>query len=279
MSAERTERERMVESAVRAARERSGGGDGSERIYRRRPYDRAFEPAIREGLLNARQATQRGNRQNYAVALARRYRLPIDLALQVTDNRIRVFEALRILDDRNAARTAALAPRRWVSPRLLLVAGFVAGVAVLGMAIQATILWNRHVDSARRLEQRSLTAAPRIEGSAPQGVDAGESASRQVQIRRDSAGRITLVTASKPEQVMATVCREALASGYCATLSIDQVMAEFPDAKIGRFTEVTDLEHTWIVHLRRDHTTGRWSAGNGHRPLQAVVDPASRQVR
>ena len=37
------------------------------------------------------------------------------------------------------------------------VAGVVASAAVLGIAIHATILWNRHVDTARRLEQLGLS--------------------------------------------------------------------------------------------------------------------------
>lgn len=273
MGADRTKREHRVDSGATSAGEPSDDGGA----YRRRPYDRAFDPAIREGLLNARQATQRGNRRNYGEALARRYRLPMDLAFQVTDNRMRLFEALRTLDERNAGLMAATAPRRWLSPRLLLVVGFVATATVLGIAIQATILWNRHVDTARRLERRSIASAPRVEDSEPEGVTPGAAVSRPIEIRRDAEGRVTLVTAVKPEHVMETICSEALATGYCATLSIDQVMAEFPDAKVGRFTEITDLGRTWIVHLRRDHLTGRWSAGNGHRPLLGVIDPASRR--
>jgi hypothetical protein len=269
---DRTERERRRGTDDTTGGEPTNGGDVERGTYRRLPYDRAFEPAIREGLLTVQQATQRNNRQEYADALSRRYGLPSDLALDVTDNRITFYQAIRELGRRTAGLDVGAPARGWLKTRFLLLVGVVALVVVIVVVVQATVLWNRHVETARELEQRSM-GSDDVELSATPATDPG--LSRQAAIERDPEGRITRVTAIRPELVMATICREALATGYCATLSVDQVMAEYPDAKVGRFTEVTDLGQSWIVHLRRDRRTGRWSAGDGHRPLQALIDPAS----
>ncbi len=237
--------------------------------HRRRPYDREFEPAIREGFLTVAQAAQRNNRQAYASALCRRYGLTNELALEVADNRIRLYEALR---RRVTPAHVSRAPRFRLSRRAAVWIGVVAAVTVLGLAGQMAYMWNRQVETARELERRSMEQ--QSQGGADAFPSPGVETSR-AKIERDAQGRITRVTATRSDQVMETICSEAVPLGYCVTLDIVQVMREYPDARVARFTDATDPDKAWIVHLRRDRRAGLWSAGDGHSPLVAVIDPAT----
>ena len=57
-------------------------------------YDPGFEPAVREGFLSRREAMARGNRNAFAEDLARRHRLPLDLAWQVADQRVHLHQVM-----------------------------------------------------------------------------------------------------------------------------------------------------------------------------------------
>jgi hypothetical protein len=239
--------------------------------HRRLRYDRAFESAIREGYLTAEQARQRNNRQAYANALCQRYGLTMSLALKIADNRTQLSDVLRRRAEppnRSMVSTPgiSLSPRRvvWIVP--------VVAAMLLGLAGLTAYLWHRQVETARQLEQRSMVRAVR-RNAAPPPVSAV--VTPRVEVERDANDRVTRMTAAKPEQVMDAICDQVAPSGFCATREIAQIIAGFPDIKIGRFTDATDLSKTWTVRLRRDRRSRRWSAGDGQRPLMAAIGSAS----
>ena len=230
-------------------------------------YDRAFEPAVQAGFISAYEAIARGNRQTYAGHLSQRFRISIEVALTVTDNHIRLHEAVQ----------AAEKSREWSRPRRRTLSRPLKWQLVtlaVGSVILAGLLgadqWQRQVDVGRQLERLSQPAA----GSASQRVAerttlAGPPtvATPRTRVERDAEGRITRITASRPRDVLVALCDAATAPSSCASFELLPTRPPFP----GRRQGVVLLSHPYgesrTLQIVRDRRSGRWFAGTGLTPI------------
>jgi hypothetical protein len=225
-------------------------------------YDRKFEPAIREGFLSVQEAVRRGNRQAYAEELGRRYFLSADLALEVADNRTRLVDILRRtgqIPGHPASRCERRGPARLQLMTLLL------GVLVL-TGLFSVQQWQRQGEIARSMERVSLSApgAAPSEDASPASVAALEDT--RMSIERDEQGRITMVSARRPADVLAAFCT-ATRGVTCVTKEIRPSEPRFPGRRLGYLTVTNTSDESRILPIRRDRRSGRWVAGNGLGPI------------
>ncbi len=233
---------------------------------KRAGYDRAFEPAVREGLLTNWEAIRRGNRQAYAEHLAQRFRLPENLALRVTDNRIRLTDALRAtgrIAGHPAPRGGIDAPRRLQA--LTLVLGLLALFGLFSLNE-----WQRQRRIGRRLEALQIPASQQAVLRA-NSTGAVVSEDSRVSIERDPQGRITRVSAGHPADVLSALC-EATPFGACGMMEIQPTEPPFPGRRVGRFAVASGAEQSQVFAIRRDRETGRWVTGTGLRPIVTAAE-------
>ena len=225
-------------------------------------FDRAFAEVVREGYLTIGEAIARGNRETYALDLQRRHGLSADLAMRVTDNRMRIAEALREME-RQVTVAQASRPVRWHLPVVVLL--FVA-LAV----VAANQRWTRERDIGRQLERRSL-----INGLGTQAIAAPLEAelepapgpTSRVEVERDQSGWVTRVTASHPDEVLAGFCATLTYAGACASMQTGPTLPALAGRRLGWFMLNNASPTTWSVQIRQQHGTGRWSVGTGLRPI------------
>jgi hypothetical protein len=227
-------------------------------------YDRNFEPAIREGLLSVQEALRRGNRNAYAEDLSRRYLLSTELALEVTDNRARLFDVLQ----KTGQIPGHPAPRKGTDGvvKLQLVT-LLFGSLVLG-GLFGVQQWQRQGDIARRVERASLSApapvpAPRAHTPSAPAAVLDET---RMSIERDELGRVTKISAGHPADVLAAFC-SAARGVTCVTKEIRPSEPRFPGRRMGYLTVAHTAEDSRVVPIRRDHRSGRWYAGTGLGPI------------
>jgi hypothetical protein len=196
-------------------------------------------------------------------------------ALEIADNRTQLSEVLRRRSEPSQQQPPVSKPRSPSSRPRMVWALPVVAIMIFGIAGLNAYLWHRQVETARLLEQRSMAQSVR-RIAAPPPPEVAVTAPR-VDVERDARGRVTRITAAKPELVMDAICGQVTPSGFCTTREIAQIIAGYPDVKIGRFTDPSDLSKTWTVRLRRDRSSRRWSAGDGQRALMASISFASAQ--
>jgi len=226
----------------------------------RRCYDREFEEAIREGCLTVEQATSRGNRETYAKHLGVRYSLPDELALRVTDNRARLADVLRAIGripGHTTPQYTAGAPARRQIVAL-----------TVGLALLAGLLgfqqWQRQRDTGRRLEILQLGSA--IVDPEPAAPRPAVARPRSTSVELDDHGRITRISARRPDDVLATLCGATL-HGACETMQVFPSEPPFPGRRLGRLTVPESGEASQALAILRDRRTGRWVAGTGLTPI------------
>lgn len=225
-------------------------------------FDRAFADVVREGYLTTGEAIARGNREAYALKLQRRHGLTPELAMRVTDNRMRIAEALREMERQRTA-TEASRPRSWHLPGLILL--FIALAA-----FSADRRWTRERDIGRELEKRSLAQETRRQavlallGAELEPAPAPPS---RVEIERDPDGWVTRVTASHPDEVLASFCATLIDTGSCASMQIGPTLPASAGRRLGWFMLDNGSPTIWSVQIRRQSRTGRWSVGTGLRPI------------
>ena len=236
---------------------------------RRQTYDKAFEPAVAEGLLTVQAAWARGSREAYGILLQRRYELSSNLALDVADNRISLLEALEILD----RQKTGMLPDLGGSPRRLHWSMIPVAIVVVGLVIllgrYGEQLWESQGRIARELEQLSFAAAaPPPVSLAPQAQSATVAAGLKVQ--RDEVGRVTRVSAGKPSAVLEKICTLGSSSESCEWMEVHHTVPRYPGYRIGRFA--TSPDDRWVVRIRLDRSAGRWFVGTGLRPIEPIPD-------
>ncbi len=233
---------------------------------KRAGYDREFEPALREGLLTVREAIRRGNRRAYAEHLVLRFRLSEDLALRVTDNRVRLTDVLRAtgrIPGHPQPRGGIDAPRRLQAFTLVL--GLFALSALFGLHE-----WQRQREMGRRLEVLQMSTSPQAVPPTD-STDAVVPRDSRTSIERDELGRITKVSAGHPADVLAALC-EATPLGACDMMEIQPTEPPFAGRRVGHFAVGYVIEQSEALTIRRDRETGRWVAGTGLRPIVTVAE-------
>jgi len=238
---------------------------------RRRSYDKAFEPAVAEGLLTVQAAWSRGSREAYAVGLQRRYELSSALALDVADNRKSLIDALEILDRQEMGVLPELTgTRRRFRRQLLPVAVVIAGL-LLVLGRYGGQMWERQGRIARDLEQLSFAAVSRPPAASVRQDQIG-APGPGLKVQRDELGRVTQVSAGKPTAVLEGICRLASSAGSCEWMQVRHTEPRYPGRRIGRFATAHDDGERWVVRIRLNRSSGHWFVGTGLRPIEPVPD-------
>ena len=247
-----------------ATNDRNSGVERARAAPRRARFDRAFEKTVRAGYLTIPEAVQRGQRDAYAADLQSRFDLSLDLALRVTDGRMRLGNAV---EERARRRAVAQAGPPVNLRRIAAILTLVVFVAVFFNASRLA----RLKDVVRKLE-RTAAAATTQAAVQPDGADSTSSGGEQSRSRveRDADEWVTRVTAAHPAEALATYCAEATPGSRCVSLDIVPVTPSFPGRRLGRFTLYIDGP-TWLVPIRRDRGSGRWVIGTGLRPIVPTV--------
>jgi len=238
----------------------TGGLIDAPEVERRR-YDREFGEAIREGCLTIEQAIARGNRQAYIKHLSTRFRLPEELALRVADNRAGLADALRAIGyipGHTTPQDTADAPARLQLAALLL--GLMALAGLLGLH-----QWQQQRETGRRLEILQLAAPPTVD-QGPATLPPTIAVPRSTSIELDDHGRITKISAGRPDDVLAVLCGSTL-HGTCETMQVHPSEPPFPGRRLGRLTIPESGEPSQALPIQRDRQTGRWVAGTGLAPI------------
>ena len=213
-------------------------------------YDPDFRTAVEEGLLTPMQAMQRGLRHKYVALVARRHRLPEELAIQVTDNRISLLEALRRRGPDAGPPVeliVASAPsRKW---------GAWVTAAVVGVVVVFAFLHSR---------------TP--QGPATNGV-ARLSSVLGADVLSDEWGRALKVSAADPKSVLAAYCA---ADADRRFEPIDVVLSghEGPGERLGLLRRSGRSGELLSIVVREDRAANRWVAGDGTTPLVPHTAPA-----
>jgi hypothetical protein len=238
---------------------------------RRQRYDRGFERAVAEGHLTVEQAVARGSRRAYVAALQRRNGLPLSLALQVADNRLRLYEALGRSDRELALAHLTQRAREFGRRRLLaLVLVFVSAVYVVGHYGKER--WERQTEVGREMERAWLTATamPAAKRNVPHSRSAVTEPTSTVKTERNPAGYVTRVSAGSPSAVIDALCRAFSLSGSCRRSEVRDTEPRYPGRRIGSF--VAEENGIYMVHIRRDRSSGRWLVGTGLQPVTPFPD-------
>jgi hypothetical protein len=227
-------------------------------------YDRTFEPTVRAGYLTAQEAVQRGDREVYIARLESRFQLPHDLALRVTDGRMRLKPAVEECERRRAATRVGRAVNwRPVAAALVLIVLAAGFFGASRLAHQRQIV--RKLENAALAGRQSAADAGETAGTGSQGEPPGR-------VERNAQGWVTLVTAGHPADAMSTFCRLATPGAGCASADVLQSTPRFPGRRVGRFT-LDDDERTWLIPIRRERGSGRWAIGTGLRPIAPTAEP------
>lgn len=233
-------------------------------------YDRNFEPAIRAGFLSVQEAVRRGNRQAYAEQLGRRYYLSTELAFEVTDNRVRLFDVLQ----KTGQIPGHPAPRRErPGPARLQVVTLLFGVFVL-TGLLGLQQWQQQGRIARQVERISLAAPEPAPGEPATPALRAAPKKSGMSIERDEQGRVTMISAGRPEEVLAAFCTST-PSVTCETKEIRPSEPRFPGRRLGYLTVTHTSEDSRILPIRRDRRSGRWYAGNGLGPIVSTREGGS----
>jgi hypothetical protein len=214
-------------------------------------YDRAFQPAIDEGLLTPRQAAERGKRDACAAIFASRHKLPSEVAYAVADNRVSLLAALR---ERAAKADAPQPPvvRRRRAGRVTALVAVLAALAFVAFL-------------ARRPAETPVAPIAELPPL------------RDTEVRMDEQGRIIQVRGPAPGDVLRAYCNAA--SGTRRLEALETVATELKDgpAHLGLLRDPEQPSMTYAIVIREETETRRWSAGGGPEPLVARPAPRGAQ--
>jgi len=214
-------------------------------------YDRAFQSAIDDGLLSARQATERGQRNTLVALLASRHRLSQAVAGDVADNRISLLEALR--SRKPTAGTVRAGARR----------GVAAPLAVLLLLIGAIGI-------------AAATRESRVRPMAGRGTTGPFGAT---EVRTTSDGGIVQVLGPDPKSVLRAYC--AASEHPLEPLEIVPLAHDGERSRLGLLRDPRHPAELQAITIREDRASGRWRAGEGSRALRPrpAPDGAERALR
>ena len=214
-------------------------------------YDEAFEPAVKTGLLTAREATQRGQRTSYAQALASRYGFAIAIAYDVADNRVSLLNALRKQPNSGAVpielkfKAQGASALRWA---------FAGGTLLLLLAV--IYRPEAPVPVALKNTTRTIGAA---------------------EVKTDSKGLPVSVSALDPESVLEAYCA-ADSRQRLKPRGIVASAREVRGMRLGLLRRVQAPNEFLGIDIREDRNSNRWVAGDGVAPIVATRAPAGAEL-
>jgi len=243
-------------------------------------FDLGFTKAIARGHLTVQQAMTRGDRNALASRLGSRHRLSKDLAYDVTDIRLSLRDALRTSEEVQKASPGARPDagdetRAFTAPAQT--------VAVLGLALAILTFvtwraWSEHFVAERSpILTKSIGTPPARpgDGATPTARPASESDPLldATSVRKDSMGRVLEVTGPDPKSVLIAYCEASDSILGLSPLEITSTVPRFRSARLGLFRDFGALDAVYAIRIRKDASTGRWSAG-GKSGAPIPVKPA-----
>lgn len=209
-------------------------------------FDPAYREAVEAGHLTPGQAYARGKREAYARQIGSRYRLAIDVAYDVADNRTTLAEVLK-KSPRVAQPTRVAPPREPIGAYPILVAlGLMLALAIAG--------WQYRGQSAEAIPTKFST----VQRSNGTQVDAD--------------GRIVRVIGSDPDRVLESYC-EGMTDRGLRPAGLMPATAEHATVRIGVIRDAAAPDTLLAIPIRHDETSGRWYSGDGLRPLVPTAAP------
>ncbi len=218
-------------------------------------YDLDFQPAIDEGLLTPRQASERGQRDAYAAILASKHRLPESVAYDLADNRTSLLEVLRERARQNdGALEVSLRPRRTARTVVLCASLFV--VFALAAILQGS--------------GGTVALGPGKE------LTLGDALART-----DGGGRVVMVQGPNPRSVLRAYCAADTRGGRLEPLKTVASTQAGGSARLGLLRDPGRPSELLAIRIREDRKTGVWAAGDGTAPVIPESAPAgaARAVR
>jgi hypothetical protein len=225
-------------------------------------YDPEFQPAVEQGHLTPKQAIERGSRQALAARMAKRHDLPIELALDVADNRLTVREALA---KRPRPKPQIIIPPEPATPSQIAFVGWVAAVLAVGIGIFGWAMWKRDLSDARPESPPpgSASTVKTEPAPPPRAVDLLS----LTDVKTDKRGRLTRVTGPNPRTVLLAYCRANPRAAQLEPIGLAASIPPFPGTQLGLFRDIGQESSIRAFKIRKDGRTGRWVAGNGRRPI------------
>jgi hypothetical protein len=230
-------------------------------------YDPGFEPAIAAGLLSPYEAAQRGKRQELAERLSRRHGIPIEVALQVADNRIRLSQAQAFaksrrrdpveLPKKKPARQAGFRGSRvWLVGAVLGVAG-AAGLILSGVETPLTPAGRQRPGPLTQAVEPTLDPLPQTAPDAPGAPD--------VTVQRDALGNPTRISGRDPKSVLLAYCT---AEPYYEPVGLLPHRSARPNLRLAVIRDTGDAGGSLrIVRVNRERDGRGWFAGDGREPI------------
>jgi hypothetical protein len=244
MTIEDVERVRAAPAPVAAAPRAAGTAFEADQDGLR--YDPAFESAVRDGLLTSREAIQRGQRSMYAGMLAKRYRMTLETAYDVADNRISLLGAIRRNPQSETLPLELSLKKKNAWPLY----GAIAATALV--AILAVTF-------------RPAAVVATVGRGATHTVG-------QAEIKTDGEGRILSVSALDPHSVLDAYC-VADARRRFEPLGLTTPAEAVAGLRLGMMKRLLGSKEFLVIEIREDQKAGRWLAGDGVNPLVAAVAP------
>jgi hypothetical protein len=238
--------------------------------------DPGFRAAVDEGRLSIEEAVRRGNRTVYAAELRRRHQLSEAAALDVSDNRITLSQALRQLEEQAAVAAAA---EPYVPPTAS--TGQKVALMTLAATVVTVIAWNTWSTShgaipppapPRAVAPSTVEAPAAIE--APQRVEQRLLAATKVRTAPD--GTPFEISGPDPRSVLLAYCQAMAPERKLEPLGITQTDSRSRNVRLGNFRDLHALQQDFSIRIRKDWKTRRWVTGAGMRqiPVSARVRPA-----
>lgn len=276
-------REQSVSATAKAATARADANRvrEAERAERSRrsadaiqppPTDRSRSARI-EGQISAREEFEHRNRLLLAARLASKHDLSMKLAHKVVSNRLSLHAAL-VERDTEKARKAARKP---ITSSQRLAVAVVVVLLVAAVAAYGLNTWTSLGDEARAVARLSEVASQKAAAEAEHPTD-GDSTSPTADddaenpVVTDDQGRVLAVSGPDPQSVLLRFC-EASESNRLKPVELAPTVPPFPGSRLGVFRDFDRLESFFAIRIRKDRGTSRWIAGDGTRPIVAILAP------
>ena len=255
-------------------------------------FDLGFSKAIAAGKLTVQQAIARGDRNAFANRLMRRHGLPQKLAYRVTDNRMRLRDALKLKEELEQERSERqrTSPRKETRPSGRRGATFLQKLAILGFAALLVVVvgWQAWYDEtmepevgiAEATESRSWEPVE-TEPATPARDDGKPPLARATRVLSDPFGRVLQVVGPDPTTVLTAFCDASSSLLGLSPVEITSTVPAFQNARLGLFRDEADVETLYAIRIRRDSGSGRWIAGHGNTavPVQAAPELPPDAIR
>jgi len=238
-------------------------------------YDPAFADAVAHGYVSIQQAIERGDRTKFAKRVAERHGLSESLAFMVADNKISVMTAIHKSREEVAEVLRPTQVRAW---RRALEAA-VGALVLVAVGIYSVHLWSGIEEESRKAEEWTETVTAKIEKTRqpePEGrreLLPGEVPKRRVRIEKDTEGRVIEIVGPDPSSVLLAYCANQEQAERFHAIELTAAVPPYPGTKLGVFEDGAEVGKRYAIRIRRTIKGRRWVAGDGEKPIAAIVAP------